>query len=755
MKALELRKKQMKAKEQKSLQVPEKQSDDATGGAEVEDAKIDDTVTVSSSAIEPVEAKETGNTVENKEDPTTVETQDEKEAGNTVESKEDQTTVETQDEVSSSKSDNPTPTTVKSPLPTADSGVEIMASQAETDDLHSAASASSPTSAQTQGSSCAPSTRPSSISEDDNLLSEQTQKSAAHEDGPTAETEKPSEPSLKEDEEDSIESSPTVVPETTTPVPSVEIAFQQDPQPESVAQAPTSDDAVSRKNKRESMILMPPSDQDDVRARRQSKRESMLFVPANELAHLHEAFSGRDKRQSGIFSGSKRQSYIEFKEKRRALVDPIPIHLSAENSEAEYLSDDSFMEELQSAKFEEAKPISVSKSPITPVFPRKASISEVSLPERSSSYQMNKPGRESPELFKGRKSSGPWLTQTNTDSVVVAKKINVSSGISQRIKALAEKSNRDSSASVSPVATPDASNSIVAQRKSSFFSTPPSGNSPEGKPINRLNRASFVPVPSLATPDRKSVLQPPPSRDGPVFTVKQGSEKPDSVQVTARIVRNGPPPKPTLTMPTENTPLELQHSEITIDHQKSINSGPRRSKSPVKAGAPKMEPTSPRPPSSAHSREQSSSALPRSSSESSWRSFGRRLSESRSGAPPPRSQSTHSFESMDEKRDEKKDKKESRTSKMFKRMSSISSISRKNQAVSPISPDENQHFTLPSLREPPPAVQVGDLNVQFPDTLLWKRRWVEIDASGNLVLSLSKSNEVCHPEYIQFGFVMY
>lgn len=30
---------------------------------------------------------------------------------------------------------------------------------------------------------------------------------------------------------------------------------------------------------------------------------------------------------------------------------------------------------------------------------------------------------------------------------------------------------------------------------------------------------------------------------------------------------------------------------------------------------------------------------------------------------------------------------------------------------------------------------VGDVNVQFPDTLLWKRRWVEVDAAGNLVLS--------------------
>nr|GFD59412.1 hypothetical protein [Tanacetum cinerariifolium] len=73
----------------------------------------------------------------------------------------------------------------------------------------------------------------------------------------------------------------------------------------------------------------------------------------------------------------------------------------------------------------------------------------------------------------------------------------------------------------------------------------------------------------------------------------------------------------------------------------------------------------------------------------------------------------------DEKRDDKKGKKDSRTSKLFKRMStSISTMPWKNSQSSLTLPEQDMRSTsLSSLREPPPPVQVGDLNVQFPDTL--------------------------------------
>ena len=557
--------------------------------------------------------------------------------------------------------------------------------QTEPDDVHSAAS---PISAQTQGSSCAPSTRPSSISEDDPIAAQEP-KLQISKDSRTLVDE-----SLADEKEDSVESTPTVVPENLTPIPSVEVYRQAD--------EPSVTERSPRKKKRESMVFQLPADLDDARARRRSKRESMILPLSGSP---EEGQSRMGQRISMMLSTTNEPGSSDGKEKRRLVIDPT--HLSAESSEAEYLSDDSFMEELQSAKFEEAKPVSVSKSPITPFFPRKSSTGIV-IPQRSASQQSLSVDRTSPDQSGPRKLSGPWLTHANTDTVVVAKKINVSSGISQRIKALAEKSNRDSSASLSPFPTPDAGSSFVAQRRSSFFATPPEGNSPNAKTSNS-SRISLVNVPRSVTPEKKSTAQ-------PLFTTaasrgphnRQQDTQPESVQVTARIVRDSRP-QPAPSMPTEHTPLELHQSPIIIDHQKSVRPPSSSRQSPIKAEA-----TISRPPSS--STKEATAALPRSSSESSWRSFGRRMSESRSGGPP-RSLSAHSLESSDEKA-EKKEKKDSRASKLFKRMSSISSITRKSSSA-PITPEEDLETNhLPSLREPPSPVQVGDLNIQFPDTLV-------------------------------------
>ncbi|KAF2468837.1 uncharacterized protein BDR25DRAFT_53492 [Lindgomyces ingoldianus] len=707
MKALELRKKQLKAQKEREEKEAEALSQEAS-------AASDDSVTKKDAQAAANPLMETVN----------------EEAGPVDNPEQEPATASYKNDELSSKQEGPNLASNQSSNSPEDLSAHMTNSHTETDDQHSAASPCSPTSAQTQGSSDAPSTRPSSISEDDQVVCEANEKPESIQSLPHQGSDNAAELSQNEDEKNSVESSPTVVPDTDSSVPRVEVTVQSSEEPQGSS---TQDDTLARRKNRESMVLMTLGDQGDAHSRK-SKRESMIFFPSNDQAPHDALASKKEKRESMILSVPKRKSFVEVKEKRRVMVDPIQIHLSAENSDAEYLSDDSFMEELQSAKLEEAKPVSVSKSPMSQYFPRTSSISEVTIPERSSSAQY-KPGRLTPDQLGERKSSGSWLPYANTDSAVTAKKINVSSGISQRIKALAEKSTRDSLVSVSPITTPDASHSIVAQRKSSFFSTPPAGNSPNGLPIKRLSRASFATLSNSTTPDRKPVLQPsPPSTEQTMYNVQKESEKPRSVQVTARIVRDSRIHKPSLAMPTENTPLELHQSPIIIDHQKYTQ--PTSSTKPI---PPKMEPTSPRPPSSSHSREASAtSALPRSSSESSWRSFGRRLSESKPSSAT-RSQSTHSFESLDDKREEKKDKKDSRTSKLFKRMSSIS---RKNGGISPVLAEEDYPATmLPSLREPPPAVQVGDLNVQFPDTLLWKRRWVEVDSMGNLVLSLSRANE--------------
>ncbi|KZM26459.1 hypothetical protein ST47_g2206 [Ascochyta rabiei] len=580
------------------------------------------------------------------------------------------------------------------------SGMVHTSNQPENDHLNFAVSVSSPVSAQTQGSSVAPSTRPSSLSDDDHNNMDDAQKT-----GP--------------------------IPEHTT----WDALDEQHQLPTPPEDAPLESDETTQTSKRESTTTLMPSYPQD--QSRRANRESTIYMPPEDDTQQNEKQSKRRNRESMLLPTSKGESWYQSKEKRRPLLDPIQV--SAENSEAEYLSDDSFMEELRSAEVQQAKPMSVSKSPIMPFFPRQPSEPKISSPpKRAVSTSFNNIGRTAPEQL-ARKSSGPWITSTKSEEIAPPAKMNsvkVSGGIAQRIKALAEKSKRDSQASLSPsigLDTPRSRpGSSLAQRKSNFFAATPIERSPDDRPVQRLGSPSFLSLSNQTTPDKKPALQPSPvTSDSTVYNVQQ-VEQPETVQVTARIIQDDRTKQPTLAMPTETTPLDLHQSPLIIDDQKPafVPKSPTR----VKTAPPAtMEPASPRAPASSHSRDQGP-ALPRSSSESSWRSFGRRMSETKS---------IHSHDGDDEKREDKKGgKKDSRTSKLFKRMSSsMSAMPWKNSASSLALPEQDLRPTsLLSVREPPPSVQVGDLNVQFPDTLLWKRRFVEIDALGNLVLSPSISN---------------
>lgn len=644
MKALELRKKQQKAMVEKQA----KKAEDAAAAAQAS-TDIETEIKVEEPTVEHAKAQPDVATDSEESLPITQEKQD-----------------------MSSGEDTSFGDDLASSLGLTSSSAVFTGSQADTDDLNSSVSVSSPISAQTQGSSGAPSTRPSSISEDELSAIHESQKPREHQEPQTLDL---------VDEEQSVNSTPTVVPETRTPVLSVELSSPSS-QPAPIEN--TLPDPFVQQEPQSTSLLAA---EDNARSRRRSARESMIYVPSIDISQPEDAQMKRRNRESVIMPSSKRQSWYESKEKRRAMLDPLQV--SAENSEAEYLSDDSFMEELQSATVLEAKPMVVSKSPITPLFSRK-STAELPISKRSISQPYQIVGRPSPESI--RTTSGAWPPRSNTDTVVTAKKINVSSGISQRIKALAEKSNRESVSQVSPNAL-NTPSSTLAQRKSSFFATSPAETSPSGRPVSRLGSPNFLNKSATTTPEKK-----PKPIKATVYNIQREAEKPESVQVTARIVRDERTMKPTLAMPTEGTPLDLHASPLIIDHQKPTWTP----KSPTRG---RQEPASPRAPSS-HSREQSNS---RTSSESTWRSFGRRMSETKS---------IHTLDG-DEKQD-KKDKKESRTSKMFKRMSSsISAMPWKNSSNNLTLPEhEIRSTSLSSLREPPPPVQIGDLNIQFPDTLV-------------------------------------
>lgn len=68
------------------------------------------------------------------------------------------------------------------------------------------------------------------------------------------------------------------------------------------------------------------------------------------------------------------------------------------------------------------------------------------------------------------------------------------------------------------------------------------------------------------------------------------------------------------------------------------------------------------------------------------------------------------------------------------------SSSRKNliNAISPTLREESEPpiDSVRDLQSPTiTSINIGDVNVQFPDTLLWKRRFVMLDSQGYLIIS--------------------
>ena len=403
--------------------------------------------------------------------------------------------------------------------------------------------------------------------------------------------------------------------------------------------------------------------------------------------------------------------------RRQGVVPPIHRVSSPDHSEEQFLSDESFMEELKSATLQEAKPVSVSKSPIKPVFSRTES--EQKLLETRASRSVS-----SPLMPQSRDeevvSSSPFPTpvssrsfsathpRTDTQQPVppLPKKLGVSTGISQRIKALEQLSARPSS-------------------PSSQASTP-TGFNTSRKPSQQMPPTTSVPGRSNNKKSRPSTAYPSPSSSPETIQIspfKQftnaGSSRPESVSVTATIIRDAKNKKrETPLNPSEPQIMDLHQSPLVVEHQ--IMDPPLLS--PLKPPRPRYASTrsesssstdykgepSPTKPSSTRRRDSFASVRSKSSRAASENELPRTISDSSiSGATTP-----------DGTRDEKKDSKRSR---LMKRMSNISSMSRRSiaQALSP-SPKESpimEHHE-PIFEMPSSSVEVGDVNVQFPDTLV-------------------------------------
>ncbi|EGY19496.1 hypothetical protein VD0002_g4670 [Verticillium dahliae] len=546
-----------------------------------------------------------------------------------------------------------------------------------------------------------------------------------------------------------------------------------------------------------------------------------IVPPSDDVPPAH-SLSTKPKADVEATSGRKRHS-------KRKTIEPIRTDLDTPEVQSEvHLSDDeSLMNELQSATVEQAQPMSVSKSPITPVFPspqRHATIAgnasstkgsprsvvrTTSNPVRGNLLTPTDVSQSSARSFSSGAAYLHKITQQQSGNQHLAPKTGkMGSKISQRIKALEQLSgssaNSEASSRVNapsaqffsvrknstrePSRSPsvvDRATSLTRQQRGSPPSTAVS-ESRDASPEMRVRRERSTSVAS-----RLSMFEGPiiPSPD----SMPRG--RPESVSVTARIVRD--PSQATASLeppkdPAEFNRLDFKISPLEVNHQRAElvsasipretiqerrasrekrmsqaqdddeDATPRRSSlSIVKdfikerrkslstatsdvltSGSTPLSPgrsPSSRPPSTHHN-----SGFPRRLSISSRRSSISK--DAAAGAMSP-SMFTETSGSGDESKSMSSDKKKSRAGRFMRRLSSSLSASRGKvlspTMISPTVQEETLADTMAargvtresSLQQSSVLAYMGDVNVQFPDNLLWKRRTLCLDSQGFLLLS--------------------
>ncbi|KAF2396816.1 hypothetical protein EJ06DRAFT_559466 [Trichodelitschia bisporula] len=473
-------------------------------------------------------------------------------------------------------------------------------------------------------------------------------------------------------------------------------------------------------------------------------------------------------------------SHPDEKEKRTALVAPLELIDSHSDADADADYDDDLLDELHAAEVHEAKSMSVSKSPITPFFPRRTSAHNGSMlptdrPQSSSSRPTTparlgdtmRPPSPTPSARSGRFPARLTVVPPEDGNITVSKRVKPNGGIAAKIADLQRSFSRGSVVSLAPSPTGGKSNLVSARTTALATTTPPRSSSNgivPGLRARSFSRTSFSSRETLS-PSRETSASPKmTARDAPraesrsiINRISSYNRLPkmESISVTATIVRTDKDKKPALAPPVDPAPIALHESPLTINRRRAPSPGPalpgaekgihHRTKSSISRLSMKSaSTTSLALPQSPDGRE----VAPRASLESSWRSLARRRSESKSPSAHglPRSMSNSSLDTAASgESGTGAGKKVSRASRLMKRMSSsIASVSR--LPLGPLSPnavkeEESEPAEEALSPQRPPATDVGDVDVQFPDTLLWKRRWVEVDGQGFLMLRPYGGNE--------------
>ncbi|KAK5237504.1 hypothetical protein LTR47_001770 [Exophiala xenobiotica] len=468
-----------------------------------------------------------------------------------------------------------------------------------------------------------------------------------------------------------------------------------------------------------------------------SESEQSGFAKEESIQHQN-----RQSQAADMINPSTIVPSTESPTKSKRHTPPQPLRLAGGDTSASDLSEDeSLMDDIHNATVHEAKPISVARSPVTPILSKGSSDKLRELVSKSShSNYPSRPSRGStPETKPGSRSGSvrsvstalpQWPPlQAETMPVPLTKKPTLGTGISKRIKALEVLTAKDTNTQqpVPPVRETSGGKSAFSAfiKRSSLVANQPKPNaSTDVSPPKKL--------PAFASQsDHSKHAQDANEHGRPSIDSYASFHKADTISVTAKIVRDPSSKHPPMSPSSSyNTPLNLFRSPLIVEHEKhenlpredsfaSMQSG---TKSPTKSDRGRFSFSSHR--SSSHPN------LPRSESDQS------KLSQSSTHKKHgPRSASDAA--SISEEKS-----KTSRTSRLMKRVSNLTSSRSKGQMGSK---DQSHPSTIQEQSEPlrdnsvseslMHVIDIGDVNVQFPESLLWKRRFMRIDDQGYLIFS--------------------
>ncbi|KAJ4150011.1 hypothetical protein LMH87_010779 [Akanthomyces muscarius] len=454
----------------------------------------------------------------------------------------------------------------------------------------------------------------------------------------------------------------------------------------------------------------------------------------------------------------KREATESEKEKRKGLVDPIQT-----TGIDKQVEENGTYTAAPVIKDVNAKP-SITETPVTPITPDGLAalpLSTNTTPQPYAARTVSNPVRSNlvppsdgtQSSVRSMSSGAAYLhkiTQQQQANANLSSKSNVGSSISQRIKAL-EKLSATGATEIRPVSRerpqstffsvkksePLRAPSVIERASSLRMTAPPSRDGSDSSPdTSRPQRGR-----SGSISNRLSMFQPSPDS-------YRGT--PESISVTAKIVRDPEQQKNETSRDTSGfNPLDLKQSPLFVSHQKpnhdvsaatmdssidSLKDEGRRSSVSLVRGMMKDKRTT------------SADSVPAASPPPTNGSFSPRMSFSSRRSTGKESEEVRSPDSNDAPsggEDKSNDGKLSRATRFMRRLSNLSGTRGKTAlpptVKSPLAQDEDQRVeaSRPSTTGTSPWIvsYLGDVNVQFPDNLLWKRRNICIDSQGFLVLS--------------------